>query len=82
MATIHQRSVPSTRNRSSAGDPVTAVAAGVKHTCASTRDGSLWCWGDNSYGQLGIGALLNLNIPMSVSLPAGGTFAPLEKTQL
>jgi alpha-tubulin suppressor-like RCC1 family protein len=31
------------------------VAAGGYHTCALKTDGSLWCWGDNQYGQLGQG---------------------------
>jgi alpha-tubulin suppressor-like RCC1 family protein len=32
---------------------VIAVASGDLHTCAIKKDGSLWCWGDNYYGQLG-----------------------------
>src|SRR5690349_15279997 len=31
------------------------VDAGVTHTCALRPDQSLWCWGDNHYGQLGLG---------------------------
>jgi alpha-tubulin suppressor-like RCC1 family protein len=35
---------------------VIAVAAGDPHTCAIKKDGSLWCRGDNKFGQLGYGA--------------------------
>jgi alpha-tubulin suppressor-like RCC1 family protein len=30
------------------------VASGSYHTCAIKEDYSLWCWGENSFGQLGI----------------------------
>jgi len=36
---------------------VSSVSAGGHHTCAVKTDGSLWCWGDNSYGQIGNGTL-------------------------
>ena len=32
-----------------------AVAAGDNHTCALREDGTVSCWGNNSYGQLGSG---------------------------
>src|SRR6185369_7876571 len=31
------------------------VATGLEHTCAILDDGSMKCWGANSYGQLGLG---------------------------
>jgi alpha-tubulin suppressor-like RCC1 family protein len=33
-----------------------AIASGHAHTCAILDNGALKCWGDNDYGQLGIGS--------------------------
>ena len=30
-----------------------SVAAGATHSCAVSDDGNTWCWGSNSFGQLG-----------------------------
>lgn len=35
---------------------VKQVSAGSQHTCAVRTNGTLWCWGANAYGQLGIGS--------------------------
>ena len=56
----------------SSGVGFTAIAAGGYHTCAVSSDGGLWCWGDNSYGQLGIGSTLQKDSPVAVSLGEGG----------
>ncbi|MBT7459911.1 MAG: hypothetical protein HN794_02590, partial [Euryarchaeota archaeon] len=37
------------------GRTAVSVSLGFYHTCAILDDGSLKCWGSNSYGQLGIG---------------------------
>ncbi|HEX8794206.1 MAG TPA: hypothetical protein VF765_24855 [Polyangiaceae bacterium] len=40
-----------------AGPPVVQVAIGAYHACAVRADGSLWCWGYNGMGQLGVGTV-------------------------
>lgn len=42
---------------------------GAAHTCAVTTGGVAWCWGDNSYGQLGTGAA---GAPATVPVPVAG----------
>jgi len=34
---------------------VTAVGVGANHICMVDNQGTVWCWGDNGFGQLGIG---------------------------
>jgi alpha-tubulin suppressor-like RCC1 family protein len=44
------------------------VSAGYQHTLGIRTDGSLWAWGANSYGQIGIGeSLVNQPTPMPVA---------------
>jgi len=40
------------------------VHVGNAHTCAVRTDGSLWCWGLNSYGQLGNGTTDESSVPI------------------
>ena len=35
--------------------PIVDIALGEHHSCALDEQGSVWCWGDNEKGQLGIG---------------------------
>lgn len=38
----------------SADGPFRALSAGVAHQCSLDADGTVWCWGDNRFDQLGI----------------------------
>jgi alpha-tubulin suppressor-like RCC1 family protein len=46
-------------------DDAVAISAGGNHSCAITANGSLYCWGSNSVGQLGLTGG-NRNIPTLV----------------
>lgn len=42
------------------------LAAGSQHTCGRTVDGRVYCWGVNSYGQLGVGVIYQSAVPVEV----------------
>jgi alpha-tubulin suppressor-like RCC1 family protein len=42
------------------------ISAGGYHTCAISVTGSLWCWGQNFYGQLGTGDSAIRYVPTAV----------------
>jgi len=42
---------------------VISVATGTSHACALRADGTVFCWGEDLHGQLGIGTILNFLSP-------------------
>jgi alpha-tubulin suppressor-like RCC1 family protein len=53
---------------------VTAIAAGGSTTCAIVNGGAK-CWGQNDYGELGIGNNRDSNVPMTVWYLASGVLS-------
>ena len=54
-----------------AGVTLSGVSAGGAHTCANASNGSVYCWGSNSFGQVGDGTTSARNTPVAVQAPAG-----------
>src|SRR5262245_2796738 len=54
----------------------TAVTAASDHTCGLTSAGRVFCWGDNTEGELGIGTRLDMTKP--VGLPATLVFLSID----
>ena len=52
-----------------------SVTAGEFHTCATRTSGTLWCWGWNGHGELGIGSNIGQDRPRQVITPAPGGWA-------
>ena len=50
-----------------AGKTIKQISAGSNTTCAIASDNHVYCWGNNSYGQLGNGSTTNSNVPVAVS---------------
>ncbi len=62
------------------------IVAGARHTCARVKVGgktSVFCWGDDSLGQLGDGPIVNTRSAVDLSLPAtvAGTIPDGTKPQ-
>lgn len=43
---------------------IMAIAAGVEHSVALKKDGTVWAWGGNRYGQLGVGTTNEQHTPV------------------
>ena len=58
---------------------VTQIAAGLVSSYALTSDGRLFAWGDNYYGELGIGSSsTSFTTPQEVPAPSGYAWASLS----
>jgi alpha-tubulin suppressor-like RCC1 family protein len=67
------------RDSMTAGPPWTEVSVGASDTCGIRADGSLWCWGANTYGQLGTGEHASrMDVPQPVTRPARGGWASVS----
>jgi alpha-tubulin suppressor-like RCC1 family protein len=52
-----------------------ALTAGYSHTCSLLIDGSVYCWGDSSFGQLGLGGRNGSLLPRATALLNTGFLA-------
>jgi alpha-tubulin suppressor-like RCC1 family protein len=54
-----------------------SVSVNVQTSCGMQTDGSIWCWGDNTYGEVGDGTIGNIRTaPVNVS--GGHTWGALS----
>jgi hypothetical protein len=57
---------------------ITDVAMGLISSYALAADGSLWVWGDNSAGQLGLGDTTSRFFPTQLKPPPGYVFTSID----
>lgn len=61
--------------------PFASLNSGESHTCALTSAGQAWCWGRNSYGQLGDSTATTRTTPVQVLQQSGVTFTQVSAGQ-
>ena len=69
VGTINPNSVPVAVDRTGvlSGKTILSIATGVFHTCVIASDNKIYCWGDNTYGQLGNNSTTQSSAPVAVS---------------
>jgi alpha-tubulin suppressor-like RCC1 family protein len=67
-------STPVTVEGFQVGDTISTIAAGLSHVCALMESGAVYCWGDNSFEQLGqSNSSLSVSATPIAVVPAGVT---------
>lgn len=54
---------------------ISAITTGDAHTCALNTSGTVFCWGENDYGQLGNGTVSTSLVPSAVVNLSGNNAA-------
>lgn len=60
------------------GGDYTAISAGGDTTCAIRADGTLWCWGDDTYGELGNGTTTATGVDTPVQAGTAGDWTSVS----
>ncbi len=69
-----QRNSPPAATVNLGGKNASSIACGSQFTCASLQaDGTVMCWGENTYGQIGDGSYTMRTSPVAVNLGTGRT---------
>jgi hypothetical protein len=63
--------------RVAGGLTFTVLSAGAAYTCGVTTTGAAYCWGDNEYGQLGIGTI-SRSVPLPTAVLGGLAFSDID----
>ena len=71
-ATTAQVNTPASVVTTAMSTAVASVSAGYLHTCAVLVSGAVWCWGDNSSGQLGINSSVTKKITPTIVVGLDG----------
>jgi alpha-tubulin suppressor-like RCC1 family protein len=56
-----------------------SISAGYNHSLAIKKDGTLWCWGLNYYGELGTSTINNYGVPKKVGVENNWQFVSAGK---